>query len=229
MRKISAGITLVELLVVLMLLGVLIALLLPAIQQSRQSARRLSCQSNLRQWALVVQRYASARNGELPRRGQGVQPTVKFDRPQDWFNALPPYLEQEPLVRIKDVLPFRAGEHSVWMCPEMPEADKPIYFSYGMNMWLSPSKAKKPDQIGKVGPTTTMVFMSEGNGAQCSLLPSDQPYSPVARHHGLLNVAYLDGHVTAYAAEKVGCGVGDPRRTDIRWRVNESEWDGPHD
>jgi prepilin-type processing-associated H-X9-DG protein len=223
----SRGATLIELLVVLVLVGLLVGLLLPAVQQSRQSARRLTCQSNLRQWAVAVQSYASANKRCLPGRGQGVQPTEVFDRPLDWFNALPPYIEHEPLIQVKDALPFRGGEASVWMCPDMQDLGRPIYFSYGMNMWLSPTIAKKPDQIDKVGPTSTMVFMSEGVGTQCSLVPSSKPYSPVARHGGYLNIAFLDGHVASFSEENVGCGVGDPKRPNIRWVVPDSDWSGP--
>ena len=107
-RRPSAGFTLVELLVVIAIVGILIALLLPAVQQAREAARRMQCASNLKQLALATHGYVEA-HGILPPSGI-VEPTTMeaggreypvFDQRSgkmfSWGVLLLPYLEETSL------------------------------------------------------------------------------------------------------------------------------------
>jgi prepilin-type N-terminal cleavage/methylation domain-containing protein len=93
-RSRQAGFTLVELLVVIAIIGVLVALLLPAVQAAREAARRTQCQNNLKQIGLAVQNYHDARN-ELP-------PHRIADGQQTWASLILDFMEQSQVKRLWD-------------------------------------------------------------------------------------------------------------------------------
>lgn len=101
------GFTLVELLVVIAIIVTLVALLLPAVQQARESARRASCQNNLHQIGLALQAHHGDHN-RLPvgcTEWRGWRGTN--ERQLAWSVFLLPYLEQGPLFDRLDLgLPF---------------------------------------------------------------------------------------------------------------------------
>ncbi|MCA9235830.1 MAG: DUF1559 domain-containing protein [Planctomycetales bacterium] len=90
--------TLVELLVVIAIIGVLVALLLPAVQAAREAARRMQCSNNLKQQGLAAQNYAGSNRDTLPvgYEGETGRPGVNFSK-LHLFTELLPYMEQEPL------------------------------------------------------------------------------------------------------------------------------------
>lgn len=95
--------TLVELLVVIAIVGILMGLLLPAVQQARESARRIHCQNNLKQIALATALYHDARRHLPPARfarrpGEPEVYQCALDQPS-WFVHLLPYMEQTNLYR----------------------------------------------------------------------------------------------------------------------------------
>ena len=95
------GFTLVELLVVIAIIGILVALLLPAVQAARGAARRIKCNNNLKQFGLAAQNYHDVHK-TFPRYGfRSFQPTEQ-DRWRIWqgysvHTMLLPYMEQQAL------------------------------------------------------------------------------------------------------------------------------------
>src|SRR5688572_25865626 len=90
-RSASKGFTLVELLVVIAIIGVLVALLLPAVQAAREAARRMKCQSNMKNIGLACLNYESANRTYPP----GARPANQATNNGLSFNVLIlPYVEQ---------------------------------------------------------------------------------------------------------------------------------------
>ena len=101
---IRRGFTLVELLVVIAIIGVLVALLLPAVQAAREAARRSQCQNNIRQFALGLQNYHSARHtfpaaSNFDPKYSGSKPALGKNtaRKPNWVINILPYIEQQAL------------------------------------------------------------------------------------------------------------------------------------
>jgi prepilin-type N-terminal cleavage/methylation domain-containing protein/prepilin-type processing-associated H-X9-DG protein len=95
-KKAEAGFTLVELLVVIAIIGVLIALLLPAVQAAREAARRTQCKSNIRQLGVACISYEESKK-KYPSAAQRLGDNEKLRSDWGWLAVTLPYFEQSAL------------------------------------------------------------------------------------------------------------------------------------
>ncbi len=86
--------TLVELLVVIAIIGVLIAMLLPAVQAARAAARRTECANNMRQVGLATIMYCDTHRGNFPSTAHDADPT------KAWIYTIAPYMEDVDVIRM---------------------------------------------------------------------------------------------------------------------------------
>ena len=140
-RRNPSGFTLIELLVVIAIIGVLIALLLPAVQQARAASRRSQCKNNLKQIGLALHNFHDSQLAFPPARLIQYPPasvstpdsTPGMDEPS-WLVWILPYVEQSNLASQFDLfLPYgsqpvaaRNRAISVYLCPDRHSADTAV-------------------------------------------------------------------------------------------------------
>lgn len=129
------GFTLIEVLVAMGIIALLIALLVPAVQASREAARRIQCSNNLRQLALALENYASATQS-YP--GGYVADDQSFYPGLGWAYFLLPQLEQAALYNaVNQIVPIpfpaqstaRSASLAVFLCPTSPPYG-PVRFEF---------------------------------------------------------------------------------------------------
>ncbi len=213
--------TLIELLVVMAIIGVLAGMVLGALGKARARGESARCANNLRQWGLALQLYIGDYNEYIPRRGQGVQPLMLINRPEDWFNCLPRYLGSQSYSNLvqQGKIPQAGDGSSIFIDPSAKNLGGTYFLPYSMNMYLSPWIRPEQHRLLEIPNPGQLAFMADAAGPYSSTVPSQLGYTVTARHAGRANVVFVDGRVDSFSGEYLGCGVGEPTRPDIRWQT----------
>ena len=176
-RSRNAGFTLVELLVVIAIIGILVAMLLPAIQAAREAARRTSCQNNLHQIGVALHSFHSAKNvfpyGANDGDCEAGTPPRELT---SWRIQILPYLEHQPLydallplAESSKGTPCKPVEDRPWDKSPLQQQPVPEYVcpNEGANLvrgalgtraldtWYGPKTAAIASYFGSAGPASS--------------------------------------------------------------------------
>jgi prepilin-type N-terminal cleavage/methylation domain-containing protein/prepilin-type processing-associated H-X9-DG protein len=215
-----SGFTLIELLVVIAIIAILAALLLPALSQAKEWARRTACASNLRQLSLAVRMYADESDDRLPGVWDASVGNGRDSGADGWmfFMNFGAPTRFDPS---RGSLYYYAENPNVFQCP----SDRALSGdSYAMNALLSKATATVGFHAGisesaLTAPSSTFLFLEEAapqtvNGDSTNDSYHDPRNDRVtSRHRGTANFAFCDGHVSHLkpTAVRFPNPDGDPR------------------
>lgn len=240
------GFSLLEILIVLVIIGVLVGLAVPAWSGFEQRGKSVASFNNLRQWAQALMLYAADYDGAIPYEGSrdsfSWNQLANVPRGDDraWFNLLPPYVEKKPMkdLTTADERQFLTSASGVHRCPlvRFQSAARPS-FSYMMNSQLyngdgPTNSADTPLRLVQIpAPSRTVIFADADVGPEPTEATNDRARGR-GRHvgdrqpGGRANLVMLDGSVTSFTAEYLrpdtftdenGFQHLDNNRPDVIW------------
>lgn len=211
--------TLIELLVVIATIGILAALLLPALQRARQKSQAVFCLNNLRQWGLGTQMYVADHEDFLPPEGFG-NPTTASQLAAGWYYHLPRELGILPY----SAMPWRTNAaeplgRSLWICPSNPRRSSGFnLFHYCLNEEHDGTgEENHPVKLSTLPRPVRIVWLFDSKN-----IPGVGPPNFVHTnlHNYGANISFLDGHARRFRAVEYwdfATGKGRTNNPELIW------------
>jgi len=240
-RSRFSGFTLIELLLVIAIIGILAALLMPALNSAKGKAQRVACQNHLKQLALGTQMYAADNDTRLPMNSPGNR------MPENWVfgNMLMPLeATNQALIRQGKLFPY-ANHVGVFRCAaDRSETNSaPRVRSYSMNSWVGGRFMEeythqsqfrtflRESELSAARPSAIWVEIDEhersiNDGWFFVTMDDSQPFAsfPSTRHNRAYNLSFADGHVELFKLLDPESLRFDAMVNERRFSRNNADW-----
>jgi prepilin-type N-terminal cleavage/methylation domain-containing protein/prepilin-type processing-associated H-X9-DG protein len=207
LRTLCRGFTLIELLVVIAIVGILAAILFPVFARARESARRTTCQSNLKQIGMAFAQYTQDHDETYPLNVScppwapdcaSATPST-LDRPILWFHALDPYVKSVDIYNCPSSTFSRQQRDSAtgqWAYNPATAYGWNVYSTDGVEE-ITPFRGVN---LASVGDAAGTVLVGDANGYYRVAGYHDEVYlnnsaGLARRHFDGANILWADGHV----------------------------------
>ena len=240
-RNFRFGFTLIELLVVIAIIGVLTALLLPAVQQAREAARRTQCRNNLKQIALAVHNYADA-SRYLPPSACIASGSTQNNGSWSVHGRILPQLEQGNIADDVDLTQawdsqavINGVKIPVYACPSDPNGDRlrdtgapkpnlyPTTYGFNYGTWFVFDLQAGRGGDGAFHPNSRITFGHITDGTSGTLMVAEvKAFTPYFRNVGPSGTAIPDTPQQVVAMASGGEAKLDPN--DTNKNTGHTEW-----
>lgn len=187
------GFTLIELLVVIAIIGILAAMLLPALSRAKEKANAACCLNNLRQWGVATQMFASENDDLLPKDGSPNGTAID----EGWYNDLPRVIG----LRTYREMPWRTNAsvepgRSTWICPSNTRrSNGNNLFHYCLNEHVNGIGAGNQMRLSSVPRPVATVWLFD-NGKLAAVAQQNNVHTNL--HSQGAHFTFLDGHAQRF-------------------------------